>query len=168
MSFNVENLFVRCDDQASVAEVVDRYWRSPSQAAQLDWGLPASFEALLAGEPRRKVAISRSRDGWVALVESKEVVDFSLARLLSEELDTAVLAIQLSETSGAAGYAYAVGGRVRESQFSYQDSEPLSSVRRALGRYNVPFDVTMFREAVQTFSEGWRVIQKGGSQRERS
>jgi len=160
MSLNVENLFVKCDDQAKVAELVETYWRDPSQPAQPDWGLPSSFEPLLAKEPKRKVAISPPRDGWLALIESKEVVDFALAKALSEKLDTTVLAIQLSEGSGAAGYASAVRGQVLESQFNEEDNAPLASVRAALQKYKVPFDATLFREAVQRISEGWSVKQK--------
>lgn len=160
MSLNVENLFVKCDDQAKVAELIEAHWRNPSQPAQPEWGLPSSFEPLLAKESKRKIVISPSRDGWVALIESKEVVDFALANALSEKLDTSVLAIQLSEASGAAGYASVVRGQVLESQFNEADDDPLSTVREALKKFKVPFDATLFREAVQRVSEGWSVKQK--------
>src|ERR1051326_3561137 len=158
MSFNVENLFVKCDDQGGVATLVESHWRSSSRPAQPTWGLPSSFKAMLAKGPKRKIAISPPRKGWGALVESKEVVDFALAKVLSEELDTTVLAIQVSEASGAAGYASAVRGQVLESHFSEEDGDPLASVREALKKYNVPFEAILFREAVQGVSEGWRVI----------
>jgi len=160
MSLNVENLFVKCDDQTKVAALVDAHWQTPSPPAQPDWGLPSSFEPLLAKEPKRKVAISPPRDGWVALVESKEVVDFSLANALSEKLDTTVLAIQVAEASGAAGYASVVGGQVLESSFNEEDDDPLATVRGALRKYKVPYDAILFREAVQNTSEGWSVKQK--------
>ncbi len=160
MSFNIENLFVKCDNQAKVADLVEMYWQNPSQSVQPDWGLPSSFEPLLAKEAKRKVAISPAREGWVALVESKEVVDFALAKALSEKLDTTVLAIQLSEASGAAGYASAMCGQVLESVFNAEDDDPLASVRDALKKYKVPFDATLFRETVQKISEGWSVKQK--------
>lgn len=160
MSLNVENLFVKCGDQAKVTELVEAHWRNPSQPPQPNWGLPSSFEPLLAKEPKRKLAISPPRDGWVALVESKEVVDFALANALSEKLDTSVLVIQLSEASGAAGYASVVHGQVLESQFNEDDANPLATVREALKKYKVPFDATLFREAVQLVPEGWSVKQK--------
>lgn len=160
MSLNVENLFVKCDDQAKVVSLVETLWRNPSQPAQQDWGLPSSFEPLLAKEPKRKVAISPPQNGWIALVESKEVVDFALASALSEKLEASVLAIQLSEAAGAAGFASAVRGQVLESQFNEEDDGPLVTVRDALKKYKVPFDATLFREAVQKVSEGWKVVQK--------
>jgi hypothetical protein len=160
MSLNVENLFVKCDDQAKVAELVETHLMNPPPPAQPDWGLPSSFEPLLAKEAKRKLAISTPRDGWIALVESKEVVDFSLATALSEKLETTVLAIQIAEASGAAGYASAVRGQVLDSSFNEQDDDPLAKVRAALKKYKVPFDAILFREAVQKISEGWSMKQK--------
>jgi energy-converting hydrogenase Eha subunit C len=151
---------VKCCDQAVVASFVDSYWRNPLQPAQPTWGLLSSYEPLLAHEPKRKVAISSPREGWVALVESKEVVDFALAKALSEKLNTTILIVQLSEASGAAGYASAVCGEMMESQFNEEDADPLTTIRKVLKKYKVPFDATMFREAVQKTSEGWTVKKK--------
>jgi hypothetical protein len=134
--------------------------RNSSPPPQPDWGLPSSFEPLLAKESKRKVAISPSRDGWIALIEAKEVVDFALAKTLSEELDTAVLIIQVSEVTGGAGYASAIRGQVLESVFNQEDDDPLASARNALTKYKVPFDAILFREAVQKTSEGWSIKQK--------
>ncbi len=162
MSFNVENLFVKCNDQAQVAEVVERHWRNPSPPTQPDWGLPSSFEPLLAQEPKRKLSISPPQGGWIALVESKQIVDFALAKALSEQLETTVLTIQLFEISGESGYASAIHGQVLESQFGEND-DPLGSVRNALKKYKVPYDPILFREAVQKTTEGWSVKQKQAS-----
>lgn len=160
MSLNIENLFVKCGDKAKVAELVEAHWGDPSHPVQPDWGLPSSFEPLLAREPKRKLAISPPQGGWVALVESKEVVDFSLANALSEKLETTVLAIQIAEASGAAGFASASRGHVLESTFNEEDDNPLATVRRALAKYRVPFDPVSFPEAVEKISEGWSLKQK--------
>ncbi|HXH46675.1 MAG TPA: hypothetical protein VNK51_22910 [Bradyrhizobium sp.] len=157
---NVENLFVKCDDHTKVAALVEAHWRNPSPPAQPDWGLPSSFETLLAKEAKRKVAISSPREGWVGLVESKEVVDFSLANTLSEQLETTVLAIQIAEASGAAGYASVFRGKVLETSFNEEDDDPRATIRGALNKYKVPYDAILFREAVQKASEGWNVKQK--------
>ena len=163
MSLNVENLFVRCDDQTKVAAIVDAHWQSASPPPQPDWGLPSSFEPVLAKEAKRKMAISPPRDGWIALVESKEVVDFSLADALSEKLRTTVLVIQVAEASGAAGYALVSSGQVLEFSFNEEDDDPLATVRGALKKYEVPHDAILFREAVQKTSGGWSVKQKKGN-----
>lgn len=86
MSLNVENLFVKCDEQRKVADIVEYHWRNSSQPAQPDWGLPSSYMPLLAAETKRKIAISPPKEGWIALIESKEVIDFALAKVLSEGL----------------------------------------------------------------------------------
>jgi len=48
MSLNVENSFVKCHEQAKVVALVEKHWHNPLQPAQPHWGLPSSFEALLA------------------------------------------------------------------------------------------------------------------------
>lgn len=160
MSINIENLFVKCDNQAKVADLVDDYLQNPTLPTQPDWGLPSSFALLLANEPKRKIAVSPPLDGWIALIESKDVVDFALANALSEKMETCVLVIQLSEASGAAGCASVVRGKMLESQFNEEDADPLATVRGALKKHKIPFDTTLFREAVQRVSEGWIVKQK--------
>ena len=151
---------MKCDDQARVADAIESHWRNSLQPAQPTWGLPSSYEPLLAKESKRKIVISPPKEGWIALIESKEVVDFGMAKVLSEKLDAAVLVIQLSEASGATGYASSVRGEMLESHFNEEDDDPLASIREVLKKYNIPFDATLFREAVQKTSEGWLVIKK--------
>jgi hypothetical protein len=157
MSLNVENLFVKSPDQARVTHVVESYWADSTPEPQPDWGLPSSYEPLLAREQKRKIAISPPRDGWIALIESKGVIDFALANVLSKGLDTIVIAVQLSEVTGAAGYAVASRGEVMESLYDEQHQDPLGCIRQSLRRYKVPFGLTLFRAAVQKLSEGWIV-----------
>ncbi len=159
MSLNVENLFVKDDDPKKACAVVRAYW-SQDGTQQPDWGIPSSYDQLLRNNPKRKLAVSAARDGWIALVESKEVVDFGMAKALSEQLNTAVLAIQVSEATGAAGYASAVGGKLLESSFRDDDDNPLESVRNVMRKYRVPFDPIMFRKAAQNAPEGWTICAK--------
>jgi len=160
MSLNVENLFVECEDQTKVWEIIEAFWNNSPQPAQPNWGLLSSFVPIQAKEVRRKVAVSPPRGGWLALIESKEVVDFALAKALSQRLATTVLAIQLYESSGAAGYVSAAHGQVLEAQFNEEEPDPLSSTRSVLKRYKVPFSPTLFREAIQRLAEGWTVKQR--------
>jgi len=53
-----------------------------------------------------------------------------------------------------------VRGQVLESKFSEEDGDPLATVRGMLEKYKVPFDATLFREAVRKTSEGWSVKLK--------
>lgn len=156
-SMNIENVFVRCHEQAKIAEIVEEYWRNPLRLPQPDWGLPSSFHIILDRESNRKIAISPPTGGWIALVESKEVVDFALAGALSRGLGAFVLAIQVSEASGAAGYAVVSNGHLVESQFRQDDEDPLETIREVLKAHNVPFDPIGFGETVHQLKEGWIV-----------
>lgn len=160
MSINVENMFVKCDSQSLVVEIIESHWYNLAQPPQPDWGLPSSFESLLAHEHKRKIAVSPPYNGWVALIESKEVVDFALATLLSQKLQTHVLVVQLYESSGAAGYGWFTRGHLRESYFSEDDHDPLQTVRDVLNKHEILMDVTLFRSTVQYAVKGWRIIQK--------
>lgn len=160
MSFNVENLFVRCSDFDRVANVVEAHWHDSSSTPQPDWGLPSSSGLLLAKEPKRKLGISAPLNGWVALVESKDVVDFALANTLSKSLDAIVIVIQLSESTGGVGYALVVSGKVMESEFHDEHNDPLAAVRDVLKKCAVRFDVIQFREVVPRRSQGWIMKQK--------
>lgn len=160
MSLSVQNLFIRHDDRAKIVELVETHLRNPIPPVQPDWGLHSSFDRLIATDVKRKVIISPPIGGWVALVESKGFVDFALANALSERLETTVLVIQLAEVSGAAGFAGVFRGKLLESYFNDEDADPLGTVRGALEKYGVPFDVILFREAIQKTCQGWSVKQK--------
>jgi hypothetical protein len=58
----------------------------------------------LANDPKRKVANSPSKGGWIAIVESKEVVDFGMAKSLADELKGIIAIIQVSDATGEVGY----------------------------------------------------------------
>jgi len=160
MSLNTENLFVKSDDQAKIGEILRVYWQNVSQNSQPDWGLPSSFKPILEQEAKRKVAISSPKNGWIMVIESKEVVDFALAKLLSEKLNTTVLIIQLYEITGSAGYAAATRGQILESFFSEDHDMPLTLIQTMLRKYDVPFDATPFPEVFNSSSLGWIVSQQ--------
>ena len=77
---NVEMSFVHTDSRSALLEIVaSRLKESPdSLGKQPDWGVPSSYDVLLATERKRKIGVSPVQGGWVALVESNEVVDFAL------------------------------------------------------------------------------------------
>jgi hypothetical protein len=160
VGFNIENLLVKANDRDQVVECVRRFWGSGAPHLQPDWELPSSFEAFLAREPKRKIAISPVVSNWTALVESKEVVDFALAKTLSVELNTTAIVVQLYEVTGLAGYAVVNGGQVAESYSSETDADPLSVVISVCGRYEVPFKLISFDQAVRKRAEGWTIVSK--------
>lgn len=157
---NVEMFFIKADAVPQVSDVIRQRIKSPPDAAgqQPDWGLPSSYDVLLAKEPKRKVALSPSIGGWVGGIESKEVVDFALLRRLSDSLKTNVIAVQLSEVSGCCGYALCSSGTVTERRFSEDDDDPAGTVVEFLRRNGVRSGLISFREAVQMRNQGWVIV----------
>src|SRR5581483_4489466 len=124
------------------------------------WGLPSSYGPLLENDPKRKVAISPARDGWFAIVESKEVVDFGLAKSLSDELGGIAVIIQVSEVTGELGYLSYAEGSVVTCESGETANDPLNDARSVLKKLGIPFDLMMFREVVQLASQGWLIKQR--------
>src|SRR5688572_2198556 len=155
---NVEMFFVEAT-RPEVEHVVRARLASPDDppGMQPDIGLPTSYDVLIAGDRKRKVALSTEAGGWVAGIESKEVADFALLREMSAAIGTDVLAVQLSEVTGACGYVAWSGGEVTESYFSEEAEDPAGTMKSFLSRHDVPVQLLSFREAVQG---RWLVVQK--------
>jgi hypothetical protein len=156
---NVEMFFIQTDEAQEVSELIRQRINSPPDHAdqQPDWGLPCSYDVLLAKEPKRKVALSPSVGGWIASIESMEVIDFSLLQRL-ETLKTKVIAVQLSEVTGCCGYALCSSGTVIERHFSEDDDDPAETISEFLKRNGVRSGLISFREAVQMRNQGWGVL----------
>lgn len=127
-------------------------------AQQPDWGLPSSYDALLAAERKRKVALSPPINGWVAGVESKEIVDFALILELSVAMQTDVIAVQLLEVTGSCGYALCSNGHVAAHRFSVNDDDPAGTITDFIERNGVRVGLISFKEAVQMRSRGWVIL----------
>ncbi|MFA6033001.1 MAG: hypothetical protein WC889_08895 [Myxococcota bacterium] len=157
---NVENAFIRTEDREGLLNQLTARLKAPGdpKGVQPDWGLPSSYDALLAGERKRKIVVSPVQNGWVAIIESKEVIDFTLLQSTGDKLNTDIVAIQVSDVVGACGYALYRNGVVQDKFFSEEDEDPLASVRIYLKKCGIPFDVLTFREAVQLRSSGWTVL----------
>lgn len=157
---NIEMFFVQAPDVQEVNDVIRQRLKAPHDAAgeQPDWGLPPSYDVLLAKEPKRKIARSPAVAGWVAGIESKEVVDFALLEQLAKKLKTNVIAVQLSEVTGAFGYALCRAGVLTESRFSEDDDDPAGAVAEFLRRNEVLLGLVSFSEAVQMRDQGWVIL----------
>jgi hypothetical protein len=159
---NVEMFFVKADYRedlmACIADRLRGFADPPN--SQPDWGLERSYDVLLANEAKRKVAVSLPQDGWVAAIESKEVLDFALLQMISERLGTEVIACQLADVTGSCGYARCRSGQLVESRSCETDDDPLATLRAHLRERSVPHDLLTFREAVQRRSAGWEILQR--------
>ena len=160
MGLNVELFFTRAATANDVGKVIRDWFSSPpgTEGRQPDWGLPSSYDAQLWSERKRKVALAPPTGGWVAAIESKEVLDFGLLQRLSEVLKTTVIAVQLSEVSGCCGSALCEKGAVVEHYFSEEDDDPAGVVAAVLLRNSVAARLLTFRDAVQRRDDGWILI----------
>lgn len=158
---NIEMFFLRTPDSDAARAVVEMRLKSlpDPPGKQPDLGLPSSYDALLANEKKRRVALSAvDSGGWVAGIESKEVVDFALMLQIAERLDADILVVQLSEVAGACGYASYSQRMLREHRFNESEKDPADAVRRHLKLNGVRTGLLTFREAVQSRSQGWRIV----------
>lgn len=92
---NIELAFIKSTENERVVEMVNERLNGRLRDIRLciQMDVPDSYESILANEEKRKVAISSSKNGWIAIIESKEVNDYAMLLQLSIELETEVLAI---------------------------------------------------------------------------
>jgi hypothetical protein len=161
-AMNIEGFFVRTTDSIAVRKIVEERINAADDAPGLkpDWGLEQSYDAFIVGNPQRKVAMSKPRAGWIAAIESKEVLDFALLQRIGQSVGTDVIAYQISDSTGGCGYAVFRNGRLEESNFDEDAEDPLSDTRKTVADLGIPFDLVMFREAAQDKTGDWEVIQK--------
>lgn len=158
---NVEMFFVRTGERATLVDLISkRLHADPDEPGQQpDWGLESSYDVLLAPQKKRAVAVSPVHSGWIAAIESKEVLDFALLETISRILRVEVLAIQLSDVAGVCAHAHCVGGILQSSHVSEEENDLLGVLRRFLAGFGVPFDLLVFSEAVQLRERGWVVVR---------
>lgn len=157
---NIEMSFIRTEKRESIIDIITSRIKLPADKAgnQSAWGLSSSYDVLIAPDKKRKVAVSPMQNGWVAIVESKEIIDFTLLQNISGTLNTDVVAIQISDVVGACGYAFCRDGVVLEKYFNETDEDPIATARNYLKKNGIQFDVLTFREAVQLRLEGWDIL----------
>jgi hypothetical protein len=160
---NVEMFFVRTSDRQALKNCIEeRLRRQPdSRGEQPDWGLESSYDVLLATEPKRKIAVSPVQNGWVAAIESKEVLDFALLQQISQGLSCEVVACQVASIVDSCGYARCSSGVLVERNRLENEADPLGTVRAYLHSRSVPFDLLGFREAAQLQNAGWELLHRG-------
>jgi hypothetical protein len=160
MGLNIENLFVRSDSAIEVALAVESHLTLPLAARQTpaEWPLEVSFREPERG---RKISVSESAGGWVAVVEDREVVEPALAISLSETLNTSVVAIQLYEVTGSVGVALIDHGRLSTDAGTRHDiADPLSYANASLAAHKIGISLVQFRETVGRSAGTWRTLSR--------
>lgn len=159
MGLNTENLFVRTEASDEVMGAVEDYLRGPPSMLHPEWPLEITFDQLTVTRSRR-VSISDSRRGWVAVVDSSETVDPRLAVFLSTRLSTRVAIAQVYEVTGSAGFALVENGIARGAPTRSDIGDPFGAITDELAKEGIPFAPVLFRATVGKRVVGWRTISR--------
>lgn len=160
---NIEQAFIKSVENQKVVQIVNERLNGSLKGIRLrnQINVPDSYNAILANDVKRKVAISSSKNGWIAIIESKEVNDYAMLIQLSKELQTEVLAIIQSDVIGAWGYVEILEGKVMKSYFSEEDDEIEDLLDNKLKEKKIDIPLYMFREVVRERINTWDIVQVG-------
>ena len=159
---NVEQAYVKSTHKEDIIRILElRLNSKPEEVAiQIDVGLPSSYDTIIAKDLKRKIAVSNPSNGWISILESKEINDYKVLLQLSKDLNTKVLALVISDVIGAWGFAEFIDGKVVESYFSEEDDEIEDFIANKLKEKGIDIPMYMFREVVSKKAEGWSIIKK--------
>ena len=92
---NVEQSYVKTNKRESIVQIVERRLNTDPEDIKLGMELDFlnSYKSILATDKKRKVAISNTSNKWLSILESKEVNDYYMLMMISEELHAEVIAI---------------------------------------------------------------------------
>ena len=159
---NIEQAFVKCTEMESVVEIIGERLNGRLKDIYLTdpMDVPDSYDTILANDIKRKIAISSSKNEWIAIVESKEVNDYAMLMHLSRKLRTEVFAVFQYDIAGAWGYVEMFGGKVMDSYFSEEDDEMEDLLGSKLSQKKICQPLYMFREVVRERGNGWYIVQR--------
>lgn len=161
INMDIEIAFIKCSKEKMVVDIVDDRLNGPIKDLQnyFEIEVPDSYDTILKNDNKRKIAISNNINGWITLIESKEVNDYVLLMKISEEINTEVFAIVQSDIIGAWGYVDFNKGKVVDSYFSEDDEDIELLIESKMKERNIDNDICMFREVVLKKDSGWEIIQ---------
>lgn len=155
---NIEQAFIKHSEQEKVVEIVEERLNGKLKDEHfLVMEIPDSYDTILANDSKRKVAVSPSDNGWITVIESKEVNDYIM--LISKKLNTEIVAIVQSDAVGAWGYVEIKNGQVNKSYFSEDDEDIENLMEQKLQEKSIANILYMFREVVRKKDSGWKIIQ---------
>lgn len=156
---NVEQAYIKCNDTKKVITIVKQRLSGKLPNITLDGHLNDfdSYNTMLADNLKRKVALSVSKNGWITMIESKEVNDNALLLYISKELNTDVLSVVQSDITGTWGVIEMSKGMVISSYLSEEDEEIEDLIIGKLEEHSIDEPIYMFREVVKNVD--WTIIQ---------
>ena len=155
---NVEQSYVKTNKRESIVQIVERRLNTDPEDIELGMELDFlnSYKSILATDKKRKVAISNISNGWLSILESKEVNDYYMLMMISEELHTEVIAIIQSDVTGSWGFIEIANGKIQNTYFSEEDDEIEDLIEKKLDEKGINQRICMFREVVR--DKKWAVV----------
>lgn len=162
VKMDVEQAFIKSVDSEKVISIVEERLNGALKELHLNsqMEVPDSYDVILADDVKRKVAVSSPRNGWITIIESKEVNDYTMLFQISKELRTEGLAVIQSDITGSWGFAEFVNGEVINSYFSEEDDDIEDLLEDKLNEKGITGPLYMFREVVRDKGERWKIVQK--------
>lgn len=157
---NVEQAYIKSSEKERVIEIVKKRLNGDLKDIHLNSQIdvPDSYETIIANDIKRKIAISSSINGWITIIESKEVNDYAMLLKISKELQTEVLAVIQSDITGTWGFVEMFKGKIVKSYFSEEDDEIEVLLERKLKQKEICKPLYMFREVVEQRGNGWNIV----------
>ena len=159
---NVEQAYIKSIDFESIIRIVEERLNGALKELHLysKMEVPDSYDTILADDIKRKVAVSAPQNGWMTIIESKEVNDYTMLCQISKELQTEVLAVVQSDITGSWGFVEFSNGEVINSYFSEEDDNIEDLLEKKLNEKDILGPLYMFREVVREKGNGWNIVQK--------
>ena len=158
---NIEQAYIKSIENERVVEITKKRLNGEikdiclkNQIGELD-----SYNVFLENDIKRKIAISSPRKGWITIIESKEINDYTLLLQISKDLQTEVFAIIQSDAVGAWGFVEILKGEVVKSYYSEDDDEIENLIGQKLEEKEIIEPFHMFREVVKEKGKGWEIVQ---------
>ena len=159
---NIEQAFVKCNDSNVIKSIVERRLNGDLKELRLKYDVKAgdSFDVFLANDSKRKTAVSADNNGWITIIESKEVNDYSMLLEISKETESDVFAIMQYDSVGAWGFVFISKGEIIENYFSEEDEDYEEMIEEKLKERGIKTILLLFREVVQMKNSDWVIVKK--------
>lgn len=159
---NIEQAFINFDNPNIVKSTVERRLNGDLKELRYNYNIELndSYDVFLKNNNKRKIAISPEKDGWITVIESKEVNDYTMLIEISKETKTEVVAIQQYDSVGAWGYVLINKGEIVESYFSEDDYDYENMIFDKMKTKGINNVLLLFREAIQMKDENWMFVKK--------
>ena len=159
---NIEQAFINFDNPNIVKSIVERRLNGDLKELRYNYNIELndSYDVFLKNDNKRKIAISPEKDGWITIIESKEVNDYTMLIEISKETESELVAIQQYDSVGAWGYVLINKGEIVDSYFSEDDYDYENMIFDKMKTKGINNVLLLFREVIQMNDENWMFVKK--------